>query len=79
MERVCAVPSVGYADLAIPIFPRHEQNSDDAFKQKLYLVRNDAKARMAVVWNHCKAKTVCEPDEPKVPPPPFISHLNCEC
>ncbi|VDC07033.1 unnamed protein product [Peniophora sp. CBMAI 1063] len=39
--------------------------SDEAFKAKLFLVRKDAKARMAVVWNYCKAKTVCEPDEPK--------------
>jgi DNA-directed RNA polymerase II subunit RPB1 len=25
----------------------------------------DPKKRMVIVWNHCKTKMVCEPDEPK--------------
>lgn len=38
--------------------------SDDNFAAKIRHVR-DPKARMAVVWAHCKTKMVCEPDEPK--------------
>lgn len=38
--------------------------SDSAFADKIRHVR-DPKARMQVVWNYCKGKMVCEPDEPK--------------
>ncbi|KAI0311763.1 beta and beta-prime subunits of DNA dependent RNA-polymerase [Amylostereum chailletii] len=38
--------------------------SDPSFADKIRHVR-DPKARMAIVWAHCKGKTVCEPDEPK--------------
>jgi DNA-directed RNA polymerase II subunit RPB1 len=36
---------------------------DPSFAEKIRHVR-DPKARMAVVWNHCKTKMTCEPDEP---------------
>ncbi|KAF8737375.1 hypothetical protein AX14_012969 [Amanita brunnescens Koide BX004] len=36
---------------------------DPSFADKIRHIR-DPKARMAVVWNHCKAKMGCEPDEP---------------
>lgn len=35
--------------------------SDPAFADKVKHIR-DAKARMSVVWNHCKSKNHCEPD-----------------
>ncbi|KAI0344206.1 beta and beta-prime subunits of DNA dependent RNA-polymerase [Trametopsis cervina] len=38
--------------------------SDPAFAEKIRHVR-DPKARMQVVWNFCKGKMICEPDEPK--------------
>ncbi|KAI0028851.1 DNA-directed RNA polymerase II, subunit 1 [Vararia minispora EC-137] len=38
--------------------------SDDNFAQKIRHVK-DPKARMAVVWNHCKSKMLCDVDEPK--------------
>ncbi|KDQ53026.1 hypothetical protein JAAARDRAFT_197811 [Jaapia argillacea MUCL 33604] len=38
--------------------------SDPNFADKIRHVR-DPKARMAVVWSHCKSKMVCEADEPK--------------
>ncbi|OAX40478.1 beta and beta-prime subunits of DNA dependent RNA-polymerase [Rhizopogon vinicolor AM-OR11-026] len=38
--------------------------SDSNFAEKIRHVR-DPKARMAVVWAHCKTKMVCETDEPK--------------
>ncbi|KAF8885266.1 hypothetical protein CPB84DRAFT_1850463 [Gymnopilus junonius] len=38
--------------------------SDRNFSEKIRHVR-DPKARMAVVWGHCKTKTICEPDDPK--------------
>ena len=38
--------------------------SDAAFADKIRHVR-DPKARMQVVWNYCKGKMICEPDEPK--------------
>ncbi|KAF7974929.1 hypothetical protein HWV62_10969 [Athelia sp. TMB] len=38
--------------------------SDPNFADKIRHVK-DPKARMAVVWAHCKTKTVCEADEPK--------------
>lgn len=38
--------------------------SDPAFADKIRHVR-DPKARMQVVWNFCKSKMTCEPDEPK--------------
>lgn len=37
---------------------------DTNFAGKIRHIR-DPKARMAVVWSHCKAKMVCEADEPK--------------
>ncbi|KAF5376975.1 hypothetical protein D9615_007212 [Tricholomella constricta] len=37
---------------------------DPNFADKIRHIR-DPKARMAVVWSHCKTKTVCEPDDPK--------------
>ncbi|KAG6820127.1 hypothetical protein H0H93_005002, partial [Arthromyces matolae] len=37
---------------------------DPNFADKIRHIR-DPKARMAMVWSHCKAKTVCEPDDPK--------------
>ncbi|TFK38673.1 hypothetical protein BDQ12DRAFT_683152 [Crucibulum laeve] len=37
---------------------------DPNFADKIRHIR-DPKARMAVVWAHCKTKTVCEPDDPK--------------
>lgn len=36
---------------------------DPNFADKIRHIR-DPKARMAVVWNHCKTKTGCDPDEP---------------
>ncbi|KAG2745504.1 DNA-directed RNA polymerase II, subunit 1 [Suillus brevipes Sb2] len=38
--------------------------SDPNFADKIRHIR-DPKARMAVVWAHCKTKMVCETDEPK--------------
>ncbi|KAI0063081.1 beta and beta-prime subunits of DNA dependent RNA-polymerase [Artomyces pyxidatus] len=38
--------------------------SDPNFADKIRHVR-DLKTRMAIVWAHCKTKSVCEPDEPK--------------
>ncbi|EJD55108.1 beta and beta-prime subunits of DNA dependent RNA-polymerase [Auricularia subglabra TFB-10046 SS5] len=38
--------------------------SDPNFADKVRHVR-DPKQRMAIVWNHCKSKMVCETDEPK--------------
>ncbi|KAF8170369.1 hypothetical protein BJ912DRAFT_1148858 [Pholiota molesta] len=38
--------------------------SDPNFAEKIRHIR-DPKARMSVVWAHCKTKMVCEPDEPK--------------
>ncbi|KAF9007912.1 beta and beta-prime subunits of DNA dependent RNA-polymerase [Cyathus striatus] len=38
--------------------------SDVAFADKIRHIR-DPKARMAVVWNHCKTKMLCDSDEPK--------------
>ncbi|EGO19737.1 DNA-directed RNA polymerase II, subunit 1 [Serpula lacrymans var. lacrymans S7.9] len=38
--------------------------SDPSFADKIRHVR-DPKARMAVVWAHCKTKMTCETDEPK--------------
>jgi len=38
--------------------------SDPNFADKIRHVR-DPKARMAVVWAHCKTKMACETDEPK--------------
>lgn len=38
--------------------------SDPNFADKIRHVR-DPKARMAVVWAHCKTKMVCEPDDIK--------------
>lgn len=38
---------------------------DPHFADKIRHIR-DPKARMAVVWGHCKGKMVCEPDDPKV-------------
>ncbi|KAJ8509443.1 hypothetical protein ONZ45_g8381 [Pleurotus djamor] len=38
--------------------------SDPNFADKIRHIR-DPKARMAVVWNHCKSKMICETDEPK--------------
>lgn len=40
------------------------RKSDPAFADKIRHVR-DPKARMQVVWNFCKSKMICEPDEPK--------------
>ena len=40
------------------------RKSDPAFAEKIRHVR-DPKARMQVVWNFCKSKMTCEPDEPK--------------
>lgn len=40
------------------------RKSDPNFADKIRHVK-DPKARMAVVWAHCKTKTVCEADEPK--------------
>ncbi|KAL0945704.1 hypothetical protein HGRIS_014853 [Hohenbuehelia grisea] len=37
---------------------------DPNFADKIRHIR-DPKARMAVVWNHCKTKMVCDTDEPK--------------
>lgn len=37
---------------------------DPNFAEKIRHIR-DPKARMAVVWAHCKGKMVCEPDDPK--------------
>ncbi|KAH0590072.1 DNA-directed RNA polymerase II subunit rpb1 [Termitomyces sp. J132] len=37
---------------------------DPNFADKIRHIR-DPKARMAMVWSHCKGKTVCEPDDPK--------------
>ncbi|GLB36718.1 putative DNA-dependent RNA polymerase catalyzes the transcription of DNA into RNA using the four ribonucleoside triphosphates as substrates [Lyophyllum shimeji] len=37
---------------------------DPNFADKIRHIR-DPKARMAMVWSHCKTKTVCEPDDPK--------------
>lgn len=42
-------------------------------KEKLRHLRHDAKARLIAIWNHCKVKSVCEPDELKVRFPNFIS------
>jgi DNA-directed RNA polymerase II subunit RPB1 len=36
--------------------------SDPNFADKIRHVR-DLKTRMAIVWNHCKSKMVCEADE----------------
>ncbi|EKM83352.1 hypothetical protein AGABI1DRAFT_65857 [Agaricus bisporus var. burnettii JB137-S8] len=38
--------------------------SDPNFADKIRHIR-ESKARLAVVWAHCKAKTVCEPDDIK--------------
>lgn len=38
--------------------------SDPNFADKIRHIR-EPKARLAAVWNFCKTKTVCEPDEPK--------------
>jgi DNA-directed RNA polymerase II subunit RPB1 len=38
--------------------------SDPNFADKIRHIR-DPKARMAVVWSHCKTKMNCETDEPK--------------
>uniref|UniRef100_A0A8H7YB65 DNA-directed RNA polymerase subunit n=2 Tax=Psilocybe TaxID=71950 RepID=A0A8H7YB65_PSICU len=38
--------------------------SDPNFAEKIRHIR-DPKARMAVVWSHCKTKNICEPDDPK--------------
>jgi DNA-directed RNA polymerase II subunit RPB1 len=38
--------------------------SDPSFADKIRHVR-DPKARMAVVWGHCKGKMICDPDDPK--------------
>ncbi|KAI0271722.1 RNA polymerase II large subunit [Gloeopeniophorella convolvens] len=38
--------------------------SDPSFADKIRHVR-DPKTRMAIVWSHCKSKTVCEADEQK--------------
>ena len=37
---------------------------DPNFAEKIRHIR-DPKARMAVVWAHCKGKMICEPDDPK--------------
>lgn len=37
---------------------------DPNFADRIRHIR-DPKARMAVVWAHCKTKTACEPDDPK--------------
>ncbi|KAG5643823.1 DNA-directed RNA polymerase II subunit rpb1 [Asterophora parasitica] len=37
---------------------------DPNFADKIRHIR-DPKARMAMVWSHCKTKTVCETDDPK--------------
>ena len=34
------------------------------FSEKIRHIR-DPKARMGVVWAHCKTKMICEPDDPK--------------
>ena len=41
----------------------HDCKVDPNFADKIRHIR-DPKARMAVVWNHCKTKMVCDPDEP---------------
>ena len=38
--------------------------SDPSFAEKIRHVR-DPKKRMAIVWSHCKTKTICEADDPK--------------
>lgn len=38
--------------------------TDPNFADKIRHVR-DPKARMSIVWGHCKGKMICEPDEPK--------------
>ncbi|KAG2023660.1 RNA polymerase II large subunit [Coprinopsis cinerea AmutBmut pab1-1] len=38
--------------------------TDPAFAEKIRHIRNP-KQRMAVVWDHCKTKTICEADEPR--------------
>lgn len=38
--------------------------SDPTFAEKVRHT-HDPKARIAVVWNHCKSKMICEMDEPK--------------
>ncbi|KAH8822372.1 beta and beta-prime subunits of DNA dependent RNA-polymerase [Flagelloscypha sp. PMI_526] len=38
--------------------------NDEAFVQRLRTIR-DPKARMAYVWNYCKGRMICEPDETK--------------
>jgi hypothetical protein len=38
--------------------------SDPNFAEKIRHIR-DPKARMGVVWAHCKTKMICDPDEPK--------------
>lgn len=38
------------------------KQSDPNFADKIRHIK-DPKARMAVVWAHCKVKMVCEPDE----------------
>lgn len=40
------------------------RKSDPTFADRIRHVR-DPKARMQVVWNYCKGKMVCEPDEPR--------------
>jgi hypothetical protein len=40
--------------------PNDQMTSD--FADKIVHVR-DLKTRMAIVWNHCKSKMVCEADE----------------
>ncbi|KAG2066729.1 DNA-directed RNA polymerase II, subunit 1 [Suillus decipiens] len=45
-----------------PAMVGHE--SDPNFADKIRHIR-DPKARMAVVWAHCKTKMICETDEPK--------------
>jgi DNA-directed RNA polymerase II subunit RPB1 len=38
--------------------------SDPNFADRIKHIR-EPKARMAAVWNFCKSKNLCEPDEPK--------------
>ncbi|KAF5327925.1 hypothetical protein D9619_003904 [Psilocybe cf. subviscida] len=47
-----------------PQFANRNDKLDPNFAEKIRRIRHP-KARMAVVWAHCKGKMVCEPDDPK--------------
>lgn len=54
----------------LSLYPRTDfpvmcvDQSDPNFADKIRHVR-DPKARMAIVWSHCKTKMICDADEPK--------------